>query len=72
MSNGCLTTHKPEGRMNDRDARWLAVVEHAYKEAADRMLQDVRCADRNVYDLNKLWKKSTARNMAKQIAKEAT
>ena len=56
--------------MSDRDERWLAVVEHAYKEAADRMLRDVREADRQVYDLDKLWRTSTARNMAKQIAKE--
>lgn len=57
--------------MSERDGRWLAVVEHAYKEAADRMLRDVREADKNTYDLDKLWRKSTARNMAKQIAKEA-
>lgn len=52
--------------MNDR---WSALVEMAFKEAADKSLRSH--FDLSPTDLDKLWKKSDARKMLKTMLKEA-
>lgn len=49
--------------------RWASLVEMAFKEAADKALRF--SVDITPTDLDKLWKKSDARNMLKAMLKEA-
>lgn len=55
--------------MSERDERWEALVQQAFKEGIDRGFhQDEH---EHVIYIDKEWKDSTARKMAKAIAKEA-
>lgn len=53
--------------MTEREKRWEALVRQTFIEGVDAGLRP----DSTTLDLNDLWKKSTARKMAKSLAKEA-